>query len=209
MPHQHGSKRKRRQVDFNDVITAEILQDVFVEKILPTPKGNAKWKVPTDEALAELAGMLERWRGWYLVAQEAQNMNRLIAKAEKAVETLRATVPEIWRIRRLIRAEAYSPEVDYDSEAKSAELVLAFCREKRTIEHFLTLARPEDHVSNWHWMVTALSEPFTAAMSSSNNRFTFGVSPAGPFARFVAAVVPLVSGDKPSLQSVARRVMEY
>jgi hypothetical protein len=59
-------------------------------------------------------------------------------------------------------------------------------------------------IRSWHDIAHRLVLAFVSAMRSTNAGFKLGLSNEGPCQRFVAAVVPHVTGELPSVQAVGK-----
>ena len=73
------------------------------------------------------------------------------------------------------------------------------------------VTRLEDHdaprrVEQWHEFARDLGLLFRAVMRRANPELELGLSNDGPIGRFVAAVIPFITGETPSVESVARHL---
>jgi hypothetical protein len=60
------------------------------------------------------------------------------------------------------------------------------------------------HIDHWHDLAEMIAGAFKVAMSRNNDQQTLGLSNDGPVPRFVAATIPLITGEKPSAQAVGK-----
>jgi hypothetical protein len=68
----------------------------------------------------------------------------------------------------------------------------------------LALVVPEHE--NWHSIAEGIAGWFILAMQATNPRIVFRYSNKGPVARFVAAVVPLITGEKTTVTAVSKHL---
>jgi hypothetical protein len=59
-------------------------------------------------------------------------------------------------------------------------------------------------IERWHDVAVELAEAFRSAMDSTNAGTTFALSNRGPLARFLASVIPKVTGEQPRCDAIAR-----
>jgi hypothetical protein len=68
------------------------------------------------------------------------------------------------------------------------------------------MGRPSLAPDRWQWLANVLPIDFEIAMRSTNRNYKTGLSHNGPLARFIAAVVPSLTGQHPTPDSVATQL---
>jgi hypothetical protein len=205
-------ERKRRpRTRPVEPITAQCLRELFTKHVLRGPL-----KMPDDAELEKLAGILEHRRGefqWesYSRDRRALQDNVFIAfraasdklmqfdKAElKAATTTHVPEHALFYLRARL---AESIDFRVKVERFGALIDSGFSPDPA-----LTYAPPTYGATGWKWLAEVLPDDFVVAMRSNNPTFDPGISHAGPVPRFIAAVVPLITGEQPTVQSVATQL---
>ena len=198
-----GLKREPRAL-LKDVVPfkAEGLRELLQTKVL-----RGRWNMPSDEALKELARILEGWRQHYLVAQNLQPLQR---EACAAADKLTPALKKLREINAAFHAAAVrdaAPRYVCDNlESRLAaingalESLAVLNRESITVKY---VGRCE---LTWQWLADALPEDFCNAMRSTNLGFEarFGYKVA--LHRFIAALAPTLTGEHPTPDSVATQL---
>ncbi len=70
----------------------------------------------------------------------------------------------------------------------------------------LRLEQEGELVKRWQELAHEISEVFRETMKGSEEHPLLRYSNAGPVARFVAAVIPCITGDNPTIQAVAQHL---
>jgi hypothetical protein len=60
------------------------------------------------------------------------------------------------------------------------------------------------HIDHWHDVAGTIAGAFKAAMARANGPKNFGLSNDGPVPRFISAVVPLITGETPTVGAVGK-----
>jgi hypothetical protein len=201
-------ERKRLRRLPGERITAPILRDLLQTKVI----GN-RLKMPGDGELTELAGILEHWRNAFSNEQNLRTRERLQEAALAAVKTLHGAalaLAEHDAANLVATIKGSAPEGIRRElgarEAVSRELVGAVV----VLGNSPSLHnRPLSFgATGWKFLACVLPDDFANALKPANPTYTPGISEAGPLARVVAAVVPLITGEEPSVASVAKQLKD-
>ena len=169
------------------------------------------WLLPTAEACQELADVIGGLR-LSVGSQESLDTHEARRSAcAEAVHTLLTELPA-WEDELQGSLERYPTTVDWFIKRKSQELAalraLGEAVENAQAElKFLLRFSLTDFIHplrKWHDFVEALAELFIGAVLSTNEDLTIGLSNDGAVVRFLAAAIPHITGETPSLQTVAR-----
>jgi hypothetical protein len=87
-----------------------------------------------------------------------------------------------------------------------ARLLKAFHRHKFELSMDAALSMPR--INSWHPFAIIIGGAFKIALRRTNPHRRFGHSNDGPVARFVAAVIPNITGEHPTVQAVAKRLKD-
>jgi hypothetical protein len=163
--------------------------------------------MPSNEALAELARILEVWRPYYLVDQSLQPLQR---EADAAAHELSQSLKKLREMNETFYATAVrdaAPPIVFDILRKrlaaingALESLASLNRESITVEY---VRRCE---LTWKWLADVLPKDFCNSMRSTNPGFEarFGYKVA--LHRFIAAVAPSLTGEHPTPDSVATQL---
>jgi hypothetical protein len=64
-------------------------------------------------------------------------------------------------------------------------------------------------INTWHDIARELAFDFQVAMHPNNPTLQMGLSNAGPMQRFVAAVVPHITGERPNVLQVGKHLKDH
>jgi hypothetical protein len=64
------------------------------------------------------------------------------------------------------------------------------------------------HMDNWRSIAKPVASAFKTAMQRNNPTHPFGRSNRGPVPRFVAAAIPMITGERPSVENVAKHLKD-
>jgi hypothetical protein len=180
--------------------TAHDLRDLFdKQKIVGVYKD---WRAPNVEHLKELAEQIALLRHTY-------RLNRLIDhEAQETVEcALKDMIPALPAIIQTNAAMAEEARRRGDSSESAL-------RQQQRLQHLLEAAQAvwEDGIGwrvfpqteKWHTYVVPLTEYFRDAMQVANPGIKLELSNHGPVSNFLAAVIPLISGESPKDETIAR-----
>ena len=192
---------KRDQLERSPPFDRKTLQTVFVERVLPgTKRQRSIGRTPTDNALAQLASVLNHWHAYFYDVQERRKFNEAAEKARAGIDLLMEALPVLGE-----RHKALADQGDQFSlwqfEA-AGRLYVELARDPQRITHRDDIP---DQVRGWQWLLDVLVEDFAAAWRSANDREP-GID--GPLVRFWAAVIPYVTGEHPKESSIRRRLRE-
>src|SRR5262245_4730581 len=82
-PTARRKREPRASLQDTAPFTIEVLREMMQAKVL-----RGKWKMPSDEALAELARILENWRQYYLLDEAFLPLRKLQQDARSAAGKL-------------------------------------------------------------------------------------------------------------------------
>jgi hypothetical protein len=162
--------------------------------------------MPDDDGIAELARILNGWHGYYVAQQKLRPLAELRKKALDALSLLADVFSQLDDITKGFET--------YEVNHTASQTILAILRTRLTeiktaqefieaAETFSVLVDPslgEDR--GWRWLAKVLPDDFRTAMLSNNPTFD-GVKPV---ARFIAAVVPSLTGEQPTTASVVTQL---
>lgn len=183
-------------------------------------------RVPASAALRKLAEDLNRIQEKFRTEGiESRETDALSMRAIHAVEELNATLPTLLANCRdgLVVVEGFERQVKADYPGSN---ILKRRPHSRILEQrletlealaqavatatlhppFLVSADfwPAPLFESWHDIAGFISAVFVTAMASANPDFRVGRSSDGPGARFVAAVLPVIAGQNPSVGTVGQ-----
>ena len=195
-------KTRRDHLSEASPFTSVVLRDLLERKVLPGPKAmRQRLRMPTAAALDHLAGILNVHHAYFYDAQECRAFNELAKEAEAAIAALSAVLPRLAAFHQR-GADAGDPFARWRADA-ARRLAVEVGRDPRRIVERETAP---DHVRGWRWLVDVLPPLLATALESTNPEVKLGDE--GPAARFVAAVVPFLSGEHPTVNTVAERLKE-
>ncbi|HEX2652243.1 MAG TPA: hypothetical protein VHN11_01150 [Xanthobacteraceae bacterium] len=190
------------------------MRELFTKKVL-----RGQLKMPTDSDLEKLARVLEHWRGEFQRQSYSQNRRSLQSKVFAALASASEKLVQFDQ-GELNTAKEHAPQqaLSYLKErlAESED----FCAEIEHIKELIEKGLPPglfghpalsyspaiNDATGWKWLADVLPADFVTAMKSANPEFAPGISHSGPVARFIAAVTPLITGEEPTIASVATQL---
>jgi hypothetical protein len=202
-----GKERKRRpRGQAAEPITVQSLRKLFETHVL---RGDLK--LPGDAELNELTGILEYWRQVYLNEQILRHRRKLQDAALGLVKTLNDIVS---KLIELDQQNLIAAATDRAPAGVLRELTTRLTESgdtRATVERVRRspglLHSPLGYgAEGWKWLADVLPLDFVNAMKSANPEFAPGVSHTGPVARFLAAVVPMLTGEHPPAASIATQL---
>ncbi len=178
------------------VFTADLLRCLLADKVLAGPKGQRALNMPAEADLARLAGLLARY--WRRLNQDAP----IATAIASALDNLSAAMADFMRLRDLqagpLLGERRAACVA-DHDAAIAAL--------SSLMRAPVMRRPMTEGSGWLHYTFALIGDLEAALRPRNPAIgKLGYSHTGPAARYIAAVAPLLTGETPSVQTVADKL---
>ncbi len=184
----------------NAPITAAILKELFrSQKIVCTGT-----RLPTAAAMEELAAETEWLRDSFeegtLIARKAQE------NVEHALNVLMEQIPSI--IETNIRMADFRRKRGESTQApdnQCDQLIRLRDAAQGVLSAGIGWGVFPD-VQDWHDIAVPLSDSFRIAMRSSNPNLDLRLSNAGPVAKFLVGIIPLITGDTPDFPAVARHI---
>ena len=229
---RQAKRQPRLELPAGPPFTAETLRTLFVEKqILRGPKGlRQTFNMPDDAALAELAAILGFWKMHFWREQKTllpQDVWRRQANSKllEFAATLAKLRTGLAAIRDGVLAEFETLErapvgvqeaLKFELRRRLANVAHVFDGIGR-IDNALGFSKSGDYSSiltldsidkptGWTWLADVLPVDFHNSLQSTNPGLTLGVGHGGPTPRFIAAVAPFVTGECPSVGSVATQL---
>lgn len=214
---------RRSQLESNRPFCVERLRNVFEKNVLLGPKGRRTvWIMPTDGGLQRLSNILNNWHDWFFAAQEQRKLNEAKKAAEEAFKSLRSVLPTLGNYYNVAanRGDQYHGD-QFARWQMQATALIAACvglRWDERTESFGTddglmryaariihRDKTPEVIFGWQWLIDVLPKDFATAMATAN-RTAIGISDDGPLARFIAAVVPIITGESPTAATVKRQL---
>jgi hypothetical protein len=174
-------------------ITAHLLQGVF-EKVL-----RGSLRKPGDIELKKLAAILDHWRIRYLtvqldpIRQPQHDAKAALRALANAVEAMHLQIGKSF-------ADTAAPDTPpwrRDTCRDQLFAINAVRAQLACIKHSSIWDDRGIGFDGWAWLGPVLVEDFVNAMKPENPTFDPGLAYTGPVARYLKAVVPLVTGEKP------------
>jgi hypothetical protein len=179
-------------------ITTAIIRDLLVQHVL-----TGRQEMPGESELNTLACNLEHWRK--LLHQDAR-----AARLERDEQRIRTAYHELSDALASLRRTAaaifnLSDEPGYKQQWQST--VDAINEQQQWARRWELWYRSSKKRSpRWEPIGPILAEDLQNALLPANPRVRLRLSNRGPVARFVAKVVPLLTGDHPTTGSVATQL---
>jgi hypothetical protein len=169
--------------------------------------------MPGDAEIDRLVDVLNFWKNYYASVDDADQTNEWLQQEEAALETLAIVLP---KLKTKIRTE-----LDFFRVAKwNGEIVAAKEKRLRELEtlsdavttsmqaKFWTRFWEQQNIAGdnrrWREIQDVLCQDFVAAMKPANPEAMFGLSEGGALARWIAAVTPLITGERVKVSSVGQ-----
>lgn len=199
-------KRKPRELlsdasPFNVNVVRELLaRDVLGRKL----------KMPADAELEELARVLNVWHSDYHRDQTYRLLNQTKKKARDALAALKDSCAILRKDTHRHVASAIedaAPDWVHETLARRLHEIGAIEKLHAVAAKSSVIADLDSFVGErWLAVSGALIEDFRNAMLPANPELKLGLGHNGPLARFFAAIVPLLSGEHPTPDSVATQL---
>jgi hypothetical protein len=191
-----GKRPLRESLPDRPPFTLESLRQLLAEEVI-----RRQQTMPGDAEITELARILNYWQG--------RALKELQRDALAALATLANVFPRLRDLTKSFEANAVQDQ--------APPAILAILRKRLAeidaardfiakAEGFSVWNDPSDAPDRWQWLAGVLPIDFENAMRSTNPNYTAGLSHNGPLARFIAAVVPSLTGQHPTPGSVATQL---
>jgi hypothetical protein len=199
--------RRKREPRASLQDTAPFTTEVLREMMQAVLRG--KWKMPSDEALAELARILENWRQYYLLDEAFLPLRKLQQDARSAAGKLVKALREMRQ-----RSETFYTTALQDGAPASVLNILknrlseidSALQFLERFEGLSVMNDPRITATTWQWLVDVLTVDFADAMKSTDPDFAAGAGHGGPLGRFIAAIAPSLTGEQLTPGSVSTRI---
>jgi hypothetical protein len=183
--------------------------DAEIKELTRTLNVN-RLKMPADAELEALARVLNVWHSEYYGDQAYRASNQWRKQARDALAALKDCCNNLRKeTLRHVGSAIEDGAPDWVQETLGRRL-----QEIRAIEKSLAIAvnysviADLDNLVGERWLAVAgaLTEDFRNAMLPANPELKLGFGHNGPLARFFAAIVPLLTGEHPTPESVATQL---
>jgi hypothetical protein len=182
------------------------LREIFGKTVLRGPL-----KMPGEGELKQLAGILEYWRQVCRTDQILLHRYRLQQNALAALKTLGDVVSKITELDK----ENFIAAAGDRAPAAALHILNTLLAESTDVGGIIErigvspglLHSPFGHsATEWKRWAGVLPIDFVNAMKPANPTFDPGLGHTGSVARFIAAVVPMLTGENPSVGSVSTQL---
>jgi hypothetical protein len=199
-----GKRPQRESLPDRPPFTLESLRQLLAEEVI-----RRQQTMPGDAEITELARILNYWQGHYLIEQKSRALRELQRDALAALATLANVFPRLRDLTESFEANAVQDQ--------APPAILAILRKRLAeidaardfiakAEGFSVWADPSLAPDRWQWLADVLPIDFENAMRSTDPNYKARLSHNGPLARFIAAVVPSLTGQHPTPDSVATQL---
>jgi len=169
---------------------------------------------PNRDRLNGLVTRLNQWKGAVRRYQETwRPSGDRTSAARRAAETLLEELPHLRSdLRRMIEEHESLPafmvqQTQHEIEAlDTIQTGLTRLLNESMVLMPITMVVPQ--MEKWRHIAVGISDDFCEAMRPTNPTLPLGRSNDGPVPRFVAAVIPGITGEHPSVQNVGKHLKE-
>jgi hypothetical protein len=165
---------------------------------------------PSQMDLELLAYSLNQIREVFAFAQQTANESKPLAdRVRDAIEVLKVFFER--RRQACCVEDGTHPSVEIiENEWRLREQFSSFLKamEMHKFELDMDAGLLMPRLDCWRQLAEVVANQFRAAMSRANGTQKFGYSNDGPVPRFVAAVVPRITGENPSVQNVGKHLKD-
>jgi hypothetical protein len=180
--------------------TQDFLRDLLRDKVL-----RKRQTMPDDADIKELVRILNVWRNHYTAINvDIRAKNELIKLEQQALDTLSTVLPQLQKgLIADIKVYSGHKGTQIITAAKTKRLAEIEClmtcvrvsKKSRFWTTFWEESTLPDRRKKWADLQDALCTDFENAMKRANPDMTFGLSNDGPHLRFIAAVIPSITGE--------------
>ena len=199
-------KRKPREL-LSDAspFSVEMLRELLARDVL-----GRKLNLPADANIEELVRVLNFWRSHYQEGQIYRPLNQRKKKARDALAALKTSCAILRddTQRHLASAtEDAAPSGVLKMSARRLDEIGAMEKFIAIAENYSVITDLDNYVGErWAAVAGVLVKDFHNAMLPANPELKLGLSHKGPLARFFAAIVPFLTGEHPTPESVATQL---
>jgi hypothetical protein len=159
---------------------------------------------PSSEGLIRLAGYLNFIHAYRIMANASPVKQ---AKAERVRDAIQVLM-DFFEERK--RALGSVDSMIVEREMRLQDQFDSFLRAMEKHDFELMMDKDEGalvpKLENWRDVAVGIASVFVSIMKWNNPKLPFGLSNDGPVPRFVAAVVPLITDENPSVENVAQHL---
>jgi hypothetical protein len=203
-----GTLKKRPEREtLQDVppFTLESLRDLLANEVI-----GPKLTMPGNDQIAELARILNGWQEHYFIEQDMRYVVEIKKEALTALTTLDKAYSQLKEVHQRFEADAMNEGAPsaiceiLESKLVEIEVVQGFIAKMESSTVLAETSSGPDR--GWLWLAHVLPKDFRNAMLPNNPTFGDGIGHNGPLARFIAAVTPSLTGQRPTRGSVATQL---
>lgn len=168
-----------------DPITRAVVQEAF-EK--------ASVQMPDVAEMDRLASIFTAYKAYFRDAETQRTLNSHARAAGDAIRALNESLPPLLSYHRA-RASGGDPYAEWQAAAIEKIFRAVLGSDLPRIE---AQSNVPNVIKDWRWLVTVLLPVILPAFPDGT-----GISENGPASRFLAEMLPLISGDAPTPSAVA------
>lgn len=157
----------------------------------------ARISLPEQSELDRLSTTFTVYKQYFLDAQRQRDLNDLANTAGNAVRTLAKALPQLLDYQKS-RAEMGDPFADWQASAISKLLGAVETSDLPRIE---AQSNVPNVIRDWRWLVHVIRPVIAPAMPTIQ-----GTAKNGPASRFLAAIMPSMTGEEPSADAIATQI---
>lgn len=154
---------------------------------------------PEQEQIGRLAAIFSNYKAYFLDAEKERERNRLAADAGAAIRTLTATLPKLLEYHQGHEQHG-DPFAEWQARAVRDLLTAVTAADLPRIE---AQSNVPGVVRDWRWLVDVIHPVVRDAFPPGT-----GTAKGGPVSRFLAAILPKVSGDAPTPDAIATQIIK-
>lgn len=194
MHNQPGPKRRGRKI--RKAITPLTPGPISADEIAQA-FGAAMVPLPDCGQLDRLATIFTTYKTFFLDAEHQKRLNAHATKAGEAVRLLTENLPPLLAHHRAL-ADAGDPFALWQANAVE-KLLRAVC--VADLPRIEARSNVPNVICDWRWVAAVLLPVIRPAMPPGT-----GIAENGPASRFLAAILPAISGDAPTAVAVATQI---
>ncbi len=152
---------------------------------------------PSADELARLAAIFTQYKQIFLEAAQDREINESAAAAGHAIRTLAEALPKLLDYH-VTRARLGDPYSDWQADA-CRDLLMAV--QRADVARIEGQSNVPNVVRDWRWFAAVIRGIIAPALEGVT-----GTAKGGPASRFLAAIIPLVTGEAPSAVAIATQL---
>lgn len=208
----------------DSTFTIEGVEALLQKHVFRTTGPLASLRMPSQEAMAELASYLNTFRRHFQNETGPFQADREVRERfSKAITELTIVIPllrdinnkstdQITKLRGNDNEDIISKSILKQNEKYEAMLIhmdeSIKLTQGRDLTLLISLLKNPLGLDNWHEISSIIAVFLKEAILSTNPHATLGLSNNGPAARFIAAVLPNITGDRLESGTVGKWLKE-